>query len=263
MGVAFQPVVSTTDGSVLAYEALMRCRVPGLESPPALLDRAGAEGAVGYVGRLVREVAFARASDVALFVNIHPDELSSRWLVRPDDPLNLHGHPVYLEIPARDVFWQFDLCGSVLAELCRRAGARLAVDDFGAGQSNLERVLELEPAVVKLDVALIRGIHAHSRKQVVVRHLVRLFEELGSLVVAEGVETPDELDCVGQLGVHYAQGFLFGRPSPDLLPVAWPVEPRASVGAVPMCERPTERPEATSNDVRLHDMVTVRPDAKA
>ena len=66
-----------------------------------------------------------------MFVNIHPHELSSRWLVRPDDPLAFHSREVYLEITESAAFTYFELCMDVLKEVCRRTGAHLVVDDYG------------------------------------------------------------------------------------------------------------------------------------
>jgi len=105
----------------------------------------------------------------------------------------------------------------------------LVVDDFGAGHSNLERVVDLEPSIVKLDLALTRGIHAHARKRAVVRHVVNLCKELGARVVAEGIETVDELSCVRDLGVDYAQGYLLARPAAPPPKVAWPFHASAKL----------------------------------
>jgi EAL domain-containing protein (putative c-di-GMP-specific phosphodiesterase class I) len=222
VGVAFQPIVDM-NGRLFAHEALARCRRPGFENPAVLFERAVAESGCGPLGRMIRDATFHAAGDITLFINLHPDELKSRWLVRPDDPLGFHSRPVYLEITETAAFTHHDLCVSVLKELCRRTHARLVIDDFGAGFSNLERVVELEPAVVKLDLALTRGIHMVPRKQIVVRHMVRLCQELGAAVVAEGVETPEELRCVRDLGVEYAQGYLLARPGcPPPVPV-WPL----------------------------------------
>ncbi len=223
LGVVFQPIVDVRTGTTFAQEALVRCRRPEYPSPPILFEHAVQENGCGRLGRLIREVAFATCGDVPLFVNLHPEELSSRWLVRPDDPLCFHAQLVFLEITESAAFTHFDLCISVLKELCKRTGARLVVDDFGAGYSNLERVVQLEPAVVKLDLALIRDIHAQPRKQVVVRHMANLCRELGARVVAEGIETLDELKCVRDLGVDYAQGYLLARPAAPPPTVAWPL----------------------------------------
>lgn len=209
----FQPIVSLTTGDLFAHEALARCTRPELKSPIVLFERAAAERACGRLGRTIRDVAFSTCGDVPLFVNIHPDELPSRWLVRPDDPIGFHKKAVYLEITESATFEHFDLCMSVLRELCARTGAKLVVDDFGAGYSNLERLVQLEPAVVKLDLTIVRDVHTSKRKQIVVRHVVGLCRDLGAAVVAEGVETEDELKCVKDLGVDYAQGYLLARPA--------------------------------------------------
>jgi EAL domain-containing protein (putative c-di-GMP-specific phosphodiesterase class I) len=81
----------------------------------------------------------------------------------------------------------------------------------------------LEPAIVKLDLALVRDIHRERRKQIVTRHMVSLCKELGATVVAEGVETLDELKCVRDLGVDYAQGYLLARPSFPPPAHVWPL----------------------------------------
>jgi len=224
LGVVFQPIVNVRTGATFAHEALVRCRRPEYVAPPVLFEHAVRENACGRLGRLIREVAFQTCGDVPLFVNLHPEELSSRWLVRPDDPLCFHAQPVFLEITESAAFTHFELCLSVLRELCRRTGAQLVVDDFGAGHSNLERVVDLEPSIVKLDLALTRGIHAHARRRAVVRHVVNLCQELGARVVAEGIETVDELSCVRDLGVDYAQGYLLARPATPPPKVAWPFE---------------------------------------
>ena len=223
LGVVFQPIVDMRTGATFAHEALVRCRRPEYTAPPVLFEHAVKENACGRLGRLIREVAFQTCGDVPLFVNLHPEELASRWLVRPDDPLCFHAAPVFLEITESAAFTHFDLCLSVLRELCRRSGALLVVDDFGAGHSNLERVVDLEPSIVKLDLALTRGVHAHPRKRAVVRHVVNLCKELGARVVAEGIETVDELSCVRDLGVDFAQGYLLARPAAPPPKVAWPL----------------------------------------
>ncbi len=118
----------------------------------------------------------------------------------------------------------FDLCMSVLKEVCQRTRAHLVVDDFGAGYSNLDRLLHLEPSIVKLDIALTKEIDKSPRKQTIARHMVDLCIDLGARVVAEGVETVDELKCVRDIGAHYAQGYLLARPAAPPPAHAWPLE---------------------------------------
>jgi EAL domain-containing protein (putative c-di-GMP-specific phosphodiesterase class I) len=218
-----QPIVELDSGRCFAAEVLARCRWPELASPLELFKSAETDQCVGRLGRMIRDHAFARPPSLPLFVNLHPHELSSRWLVRPDDPLNFHECDVYLEITESAAFDHFDLVTNTLRELCSRSGAKLAIDDFGAGYSNLKRVVELEPAIVKLDRELVCGIHRSPRQQTLVRHLVELCEDLGARVVAEGIEEVGELRVLRELGVHYGQGFLMARPASFLPEVSWPL----------------------------------------
>lgn len=222
LAIAFQPIVSVATRTVFAYEALARCSWPDLTNPEILFRRASEESACGRLGRLVRRTAVRSVSGVPLFVNVHPDELSERFLVRPDDPVFFHDADVYVEVTESAAFTHHQLCVSVLKEIVSRTGIHLAVDDLGAGHSNLKRILDLEPRIVKLDRALVTGLEKSKRQQILVRHVVRLCEELGAEVVAEGIETPDELSAVVDSGAQYAQGFLLGRPSFPLQPASWP-----------------------------------------
>jgi EAL domain-containing protein (putative c-di-GMP-specific phosphodiesterase class I) len=187
-----------------------------------LFAQASTEEACGRLGHVIREVAFDRGAGVPLFINVHPDELSSRWLVQPDDPLYLHDHHVFVEITESAAFTHYELCRNVLQEMRSRGGVFLAVDDLGAGHSNLKRVLDLEPHVVKLDRALVTALHESPRQQILVRHVVALCRELGAKVVAEGIETVEELKAVVDAGIEYGQGFLFARPAYPLPKAKWP-----------------------------------------
>jgi EAL domain-containing protein (putative c-di-GMP-specific phosphodiesterase class I) len=255
IGVAFQPIVDVRTGLLFAHEALVRCTREPYKSPTVLFEHAVKEGACGRLGRKIREVAFTAAGDVALFINVHPEELVARWLVRPDDPIGFHKRPVYLEITESATLSYFEVCMSVLEELRGRTNARLVVDDFGAGYSNIERLIQLAPAVVKLDLALIRDIHRERRKQIVTRHMVNLCKDLGAAVVGEGVETLDELKCIRDLGVDYAQGYLLARPANPPPGHAWPltrevgasvVSSRKGLPPLPRTETPPPRAPRTS-----------------
>ncbi len=223
LNVVFQPIVAMETGKTWALEALVRCKWPEFANPTKLFERAAEEKATGRLGRPIRDVAFSRGAGQRLFVNVHPDELSSRWLVRPDDPLNYHDGEVYLEITEAAAFEYFELCRSVLRELTTRARVNLVVDDFGAGHSNLKRILDLEPSVVKLDRELVHDLHKSRRQQVLVRAVVEMCQDLGAKVVAEGIETLDELQAVRDSGADLAQGFLLAKPGYPFPEVNWPL----------------------------------------
>src|SRR4051812_46001930 len=213
INMVFQPIVDIATGQLFAHEALVRCKLPQYASPPLLFLAAEREKACGHLGRIIRQQTFERCQDTALFVNVHPEELSQRWLVRPDDPMFFHEREVYLEITESAAFTHYDLCMSVLKDVCARAGVHLVVDDYGAGHSNLARILDLNPEVVKLDGALIRGIDKDRRRQLMVRHMVALCTDLGAKVVAECIETVDELKAVADQGVQFGQGYVLARPA--------------------------------------------------
>ncbi len=221
LSTVFQPIVRLETGKLFAYETLVRCRVPGF-GPTTLFERAAAERSTGRLGRLIREIAVPLCNGIPVFVNLHPNELDDRWLVRPDDPIFSHDHDIYLEITESAPLTHFSLCASVLREVCSRTGAHLVIDDLGAGYSNLKLIADLEPKVVKLDRALVQDLHLKPRQQKLVTMVVRLCEELGAEVVAEGIELRDELSAVRDSGAHFGQGFLLGRPAFPMPAVTWP-----------------------------------------
>ena len=222
LSVVFQPIVSLEDGRLFAYEALVRCRVAALSNPQTLFERAVATGCAGRLGRMIREIAVPICSGKPLFLNVHPQELQESWLVRPDDPIFLHDHTVYLEITESVPLTHFALCMSVLEDVRARGGVQLVVDDLGAGYSNLKRIADLKPKVVKLDRGLIAGLEHSARQQQLVSGVVRLCNDLEATVVAEGIETTDELKAIRCTGAHYGQGYLFARPAYPMPAVTWP-----------------------------------------
>jgi EAL domain-containing protein (putative c-di-GMP-specific phosphodiesterase class I) len=223
LSAVFQPIVSLNNGQVFAYEALVRCGVPRFASPPALFERAGESRATGRLGRMIREIAVPLCGGLPLFVNLHPNELEEGWLVRPDDPIFSHDHDVYLEITESAPLTHFELCTSVLREVCSRASAYLVVDDLGAGYSNLKIIADLEPKVVKLDRQLVQDLGSKPRQQKLVSFTVNLCNQLGAAVVAEGIETYDELKAVVDCGAQYGQGYLLARPGFPIPTVNWPI----------------------------------------
>ncbi|HEX9620030.1 MAG TPA: EAL domain-containing protein [Polyangiaceae bacterium] len=223
LDVAFQPIVDLRSGALFAVESLARCRIDDFRNPLVLFERAVVESCCGKLGRSVREVTFSHRLDLPMFVNLHPNELSEHWLVRPDDPLAFHEYGVYLEITESAAFTHFELCMGALKEICSRTGAHLAIDDLGAGHSNLKRIVDMEPDFVKLDLVLTRGIDKNRRQQILVTQVVKLCTELGARVVAEGIETVNELLAVRDTGAQFGQGYLLGRPANPVPDVFWPL----------------------------------------
>jgi len=105
------------------------------------------------------------------------------------------------------------MCTHVLSEVSSRMGIRLVLDDFGGPASTLRQLVELAPALVKLDAELIHEIDSNRRKRTAVSSIVRMCAELNTLVVAKGIQTESELRALVECGVNYGQGTLLGPPS--------------------------------------------------
>jgi EAL domain-containing protein (putative c-di-GMP-specific phosphodiesterase class I) len=217
---AFQPIAHSRTGALFGVEALMRTSEPSLPTPRALLDAAGRLGRLPVTGRKVRSLCgklLAERSDgLALFVNLHPDDLDDADLFDEAAALSRVASRVVLGVTERA-----SLDVSQLAERVsrlRQLGFRLAVDGIGAAYSGLASFTELAPDIVKIDSSLVRDVHASALKQRTIGALCRLCHEGGTLVVGEGVETLDERDTLVNLGCDLLQGDLIGRPNRILPP---------------------------------------------
>jgi EAL domain-containing protein (putative c-di-GMP-specific phosphodiesterase class I)/CheY-like chemotaxis protein len=214
---AYQPIVRAADGRIFGHEALMRTAKRTLPNPGAMFGAAERLGKVHELGRAVRaEVAgyASRDREGALFVNVHALELTDDQLYTGAAPLSAHAASVILEITERTSFDRVpDLRAKV--KTLRALGYRVAVDDLGAGYAGLTSFAALEPDVVKLDMALVRGVDHEPIKQRLVGSMARLCRDLRILVVAEGVETVAEKKVLTDLGCDLLQGYLYGRPAPE------------------------------------------------
>jgi len=211
-GISYQPIFDLKTGAIFAKEALLRPQTDAFPGPLEMVHAAVEEGRIGEFGRMLRDLAVAGCPDHALFINAHPHEFDQKWLVQPDDPVFQHGCEVFLEVTEGAPLRELNLSHGTLRELARR-GVNVVVDDLGAGYSNLRYLIDLDPKIVKLDRDMLRGIEHESRVIRLLRGLVRMCEDLGSRVVAEGIETKEQLDAIKSAGVHYGQGYFLERPS--------------------------------------------------
>jgi len=212
---AYQPIVRTSDGSIFGYEALMRSEEPSLSSPVAILDAADRLDRLVGLGRVARSHAVlpleSGPQDRLLFVNLHPAELLDDELLSPAAPMSAQAHRIFLEITERATIHDVLETRDRVA-LLRRAGYRIAVDDLGAGYAGLTSFATLEPDIVKLDMSLTQGCDTNPLKRKLIRAMCNVCEDLGTRIVAEGIETAAERDTVAELGCHFAQGFFLARP---------------------------------------------------
>ncbi len=212
---AFQPIVSCTQRTVYAYEALTRLDDAYLSNPQTFFDAAERLDRVVEIGRLVRERAAAAMPDlpdgVVMFLNLHPEELNDDALYSPVAPLTQHASRVVLEITERATLNSVSDLPKRLAAL-RGLGFKFALDDLGAGYAGLTSFVQLSPEVVKIDMELVRDVHTTEKKKKVIRSIGKLCRDMNIRVVAEGVETREEHRALEELGIELLQGYVFARP---------------------------------------------------
>jgi EAL domain-containing protein (putative c-di-GMP-specific phosphodiesterase class I) len=212
---AYQPIISHSQGRVIAYEALLRSTSPDLPNPAKILDAAERLNGVRELGRTVRKrVAdeLTRTAGIDVFINLHALELLDEALYDERSPLTAHAKRVVLEITERVALTEVVDMRERLTRL-RALGFRIAVDDLGAGYAGLGSLVDLEPEVVKIDMGLVRNIPDSPTKQKLVRGVAALGRELGWLLVAEGVENEAERNCLLELGCDIFQGYFYGKPA--------------------------------------------------
>lgn len=214
------------DREIVGVEALVRGRDSAgtALAPGTLFAEAAQRGGILALDRQCREAAF-EAYEAAgperpdvLFVNLTSsllDDPSSsddylleqvhRWGMRPD---RIAIEVVESGVRSMDTLRSF-------AERYRRRGFLIALDDFGASHSNLERLVELKPDVVKIDRNLVSGVHDNHYKRAVVEAISGLCHSFGAISLAEGVEHSEELECLTSLGCDLFQGYLLARPLQD------------------------------------------------
>lgn len=219
---AYQPIVGAADRQLFAHEALIRSDDEALPHPGALFGAAERLGRVHELGRAVRRLVsadMAQAAGGTVFVNLHSQELADEALFTVGEGLSLFAQRVVLEITERASLEGVPDVRSRIAAL-RRLGYRIAVDDLGAGYAGLTTFAALEPDIVKLDMALVRGVDLEAIKRRLISSMVSVSKDSQILVVAEGVETEAEARVLVDLGCDLLQGYLFGRPARGLAPGA-------------------------------------------
>lgn len=230
---AFQPIIDFQDRSVFAYEALVR----GLRNEPAasILDSpSGPSREKTFDARCnglavdLAEALGLRQTGAALFLNFRPipaapvaDRLSAllETTERSGFPLDhlvieiTESEPVFDPLGLERVFARF-----------RSRGVRSAIDDFGAGYAGLSLLAAFHPDLLKIDISLIHEIHTRPRSRAIVRSIVTMGRDLGTEIIAEGIEHPQEAEVLRDLGIRYMQGNLFAEPGFEVLPL-WPTSP--------------------------------------
>jgi EAL domain-containing protein (putative c-di-GMP-specific phosphodiesterase class I) len=213
---AWQPVVDSTTGDLVAVESLARFQTDPYRPPNEWFD----EGVELGIATELEKSAFAKG--MAIREHLPPDvyvgcNLSGTTFLEPafQDFLRQQALThIVLEITEHDAIADYGELASALSEF-RNRGLQLAIDDFGAGYASFRHIVELNPDIIKLDISLVRNIDRSPAIQSVVRALVGFANERGASLLAEGVETQAELDMLRALGIRRVQGYLFYKPMPQ------------------------------------------------
>ncbi len=218
----FQPIFSLAHKRPVGYEALLRARdQQGVSvSPLTVFDMVESEAENVFLDRLCRNLHIRNFSSMAdktswLFLNVNPlvtirgvnygpyfAELLARY--------NFPAYRIVIEILEQSIQEETLLAGAV--DYYKKLGCLVAIDDFGAGHSNFDRIWHLSPQIVKLDRSMITQAATNIAVRRVLPILVGLIHESGSLSLIEGVETEEEALIAMDTGIDFVQGYYFGRP---------------------------------------------------
>jgi diguanylate cyclase (GGDEF)-like protein len=234
----YQPVVGAESGKLVALEALVRWEHPddGLLPPDTFVPLAEQSGLIVALGHWVieeacRQLAAWRAlgpdspfADVRVDINLSGRQFADTGLLATIcNAMRRHGlpgHAVGFEITESVLMDDGDSTVAVLRGL-KELGVHLAIDDFGTGYSSLSYLESFPVDTVKIDRSFVQRMSSSGTNDVIISAVVSLARALGLDVIAEGVETSEQLEQVRSLGCQYVQGYFFGRPAPaDQLSVA-------------------------------------------
>jgi EAL domain-containing protein (putative c-di-GMP-specific phosphodiesterase class I)/CheY-like chemotaxis protein len=215
LSIYLQPICSLSDGVVVGVEALSRFG-PEPHVPPdhwfADADQVGRRVTLELLA-IDRALALMPSlpASIYLAVNASPTTLASErlgTLLQRSDPIR-----VVVELTENAAIDDYESFGSSLARV-RTRGARIAVDDAGAGYASLRHILKLAPDLIKLDRTLIAGIEHDRPTQALAAGLISFANQCGASIVAEGIESQGQLTALRALGVSYGQGYFLSPPQP-------------------------------------------------
>lgn len=225
----YQPIIRLDNLNLAGYEALARWQHPekGLIMPSQFISLAEESGLIATLGMNVMEIACAQASQwherfpkAATFMSINVSFLQFRQqdlAERIADILRKHRldpRLIKIEITESGIMEDVKLSFSILDEL-KKLGVCLQIDDFGTGYSSLSYLSRIPAESIKVDQSFVSGMEKDVEKQTIVKTIIDLARSLGMKVVAEGVETVEQVTLLRSYGCHYGQGFFFDKPLPQ------------------------------------------------
>ena len=215
LSMVYQPIVELRTGETIGYESLARFADPPYRPPNIWFTEADEVGLGAELELLAVELGLAAFAELTpatlLSVNISPgvavtEPFLERFRAVP-------GERVVIELTEHTRIDDYPASARAIAQL-RSMGIRIAVDDAGAGYSSLQHILRLKPDIVKLDQGLTGSIDTDAAKRALASSMASFAGEIGAVLVAEGIETQQQLDVLRDLGIEWGQGYLLGHPGP-------------------------------------------------
>lgn len=213
--IVYQPILAVQTQELCGWECLARFSTLPVRGPDQWFIEAaeaglGVELELRAIGHALKAIA-SIPSHAYLALNCSPQLVYSGRL----GPLlqSFPARQLVLEITEHAAVADYVRLEQALAPL-RQRGIRLSIDDTGAGYASMRHILELSPDIIKLDMSITQGVDSDFKRRALASSLIAFARETGSSVVAEGVETEQELETLRALGVHKVQGYLLGRPQP-------------------------------------------------
>lgn len=215
---AFQPIVDLSTKSTYAQEALVR-GAQG-ESAARVLSQVVPDDTYKF-DQACRKTAIREAVELGLSTRLHVNFMPNavyqpenciRVTLAVAEEMSLPLDRLTFEVVESEKVSDIAHLKTILS-CYKQLGFLTALDDFGVGHCGFNMLADVQPDLVKVDIALIRGIHGDPVRRSIVKSLVALGQDLGFKVIGEGVETGDESRCLEDCGVTLQQGYFFGRPS--------------------------------------------------
>jgi EAL domain-containing protein (putative c-di-GMP-specific phosphodiesterase class I) len=218
----YQPIFNLKSNKITGYESLSRFNTTPYRPPNIWFEEAsqvnlGEELEMMAIKNAIKGMGEFKA-DTYIAINTSPEYVLNGAIARVLEGVNLHR--IVLEITEYAPIRDYSHFRKALDPL-RKQGMRLAIDDAGSGYSSFQHVLELEADIIKLDITLTQNIHSNNRKYLFAKALCAFSKAINCSIVAEGVETVEELNCLRELGVDNVQGYLLGRPMPIIEAVSY------------------------------------------
>lgn len=224
----FQPIISLKDGAVLGYEALSRGPEDSvLESPSNLFEVARIHDKLWEMELLCRIKALENVSeqikDLYIFLNVDPavinDEKFKNGFTKEFlEKYNIGSHNIIFEITEKNVVNDYKSFRAIIDHY-KDEGYKIAIDDTGSGYSGLLLISEIHPHYIKLDMNLIRDIDKDGLKRSLIKTFCDFCLVTDIKLIAEGIETENELDTLIDMGIDYGQGFFIQRPDEKIIPI--------------------------------------------